>query len=85
MATPGGSNHGAGVAIDLELWKDKTKLTTAGRKSTQTKDTTKENAKLLQDIMSSVGFVRYCSEVWHFEWGTDSFGKRSKNCPWPPE
>ncbi len=85
VATPGGSNHGAGVAIDLELWKDKTKLTTAGRKSTQTKDTTKENAKLLQDIMSSVGFVRYCSEVWHFEWGTDSFGKRSKNCPWPPE
>lgn len=85
VGTPGGSMHGAGVAIDIELWKGEKKLTTAGKVSTQTKDTTQENAKLLQDIMASVGFVRYCAEIWHFEWGTDNTIGRSKNCPWPPK
>lgn len=84
VATPGGSIHGSGLAVDLELWKDTTKLVSCCTVRSQTTDTKEENAKLMQDIMGSVGWVRYCAEVWHFEWGTDSVPSRSKSCPWPP-
>lgn len=84
VATPGGSVHGSGLAVDIELWKDKTKLVACCSVAHQTRDTKEENAKLLQDIMGSVGWVRYCKEVWHFEWGTDSIPSRSKTCAWPP-
>lgn len=84
VATPGGSLHGSGLAVDMELWKDKQKLVSCCTVATQTSETKKENAELLQQIMSSVGWVRYCTEVWHFEWSTDSIPGRSKNCPWPP-
>lgn len=91
IAPPGGSIHGTGLAADLVLWKGSDRLTTNSFSvSRQTKETTQENAKILQDIMASVGWVRYCHEVWHFEWGTDNLpdarfkATRSKNCPWPP-
>jgi D-alanyl-D-alanine dipeptidase len=85
VATPGGSLHGSGLAADLELYKDTTKLVTCCTVATQTTDTKKENAELFQQIMGSVGWVRYCTEVWHFEWGTDGIPARSKSCPWPPQ
>ncbi len=85
VAKPGGSVHGTGLAADLELWKGQERLVGCCTVSTQTTDTKQENAKLLQDIMSSIGWVRYCHEVWHFEWGTDAIPGRSKDCPWPPK
>lgn len=81
---PGGSIHGSGVAIDLELWKDDVKQVACCDVATQNKITKEENAKILQEIMGSVGWVRYCKEVWHFEWGTDGQPARSKTCAWPP-
>lgn len=85
IATPGGSNHGSGVAIDIQLLKGVTELTSCCKVALQTKLTTEANAKLLQDIMASVGWVRYCKEVWHFEFGMDGAPNRSKNCAWPPK
>lgn len=91
VATPGASLHGTGLAVDIVLWKGSEKLTSdTFSVSQQVKQNTPENVKLLQDIMSSVGWVRYCHEIWHFEWGTDSLpsprfkATRSKSCPWPP-
>ncbi|MBI5654467.1 D-alanyl-D-alanine carboxypeptidase family protein [Candidatus Uhrbacteria bacterium] len=91
VAPPGASLHGTGLAIDIVLWKGSEKLTSDSFSvSQQVKQNTPENVKLLQDIMSSVGWVRYCHEIWHFEWGTDSLpsprfkATRSKSCPWPP-
>jgi D-alanyl-D-alanine dipeptidase len=84
VAFPGGSLHGIGVAIDLGLKKDGKDLTTCCSVSTQTRDITEENAQLLQQIMSSAGFNRYCREIWHFEWKTEGATNRSKSCSWPP-
>jgi len=87
VATPGGSLHGTGVAVDVIL-KDSTGKSLTSETYTvasQTTDVTKENAQLLEDIMVSAGWVRYCHETWHFEFGVpSSFPGRSKNCPWPP-
>ncbi len=84
IAFPGGSLHGTGVAVDLILQKDGKNLTQCCTVSTQTQDNKQENAELLQKIMSSVGWVRYCHEIWHFEWNVLESPTRSKNCPWPP-
>jgi len=84
IAFPGGSLHGTGVAVDLILQKDGANLTQCCTVSTQTQVNKQENVELLQKIMSSVGWVRYCHEIWHFEWGVAESPTRSKNCTWPP-
>lgn len=84
VSFPGGSLHGIGVAVDIGLRKNGQNLTTCCDVSTQTQDNTEANVKLLQQIMSQVGFNRYCKEIWHFEWKTDGAPNRSKNCAWPP-
>jgi hypothetical protein len=85
IARPGGSNHGIGVAIDIMLQKDKKILVHCCDTLKQTNDG-QENAAILNGIMTAAGWTRLCSELWHFEWGTEGLlGGRSKNCPWPPK
>lgn len=85
VAWPGGSNHGTGVAVDLMLFKDKKQLTYCCDVPHQTRDTKEENAKILQEIMNSTGWVRLSNELWHFEFGTNGSPNRCTNCSWPPK
>ncbi len=92
VAFPGGSLHGSGVAMDITLYKDKTASTPRRALTSDTillkdqvKDSPEAQTKLLQEIMTEAGWFRYCTEVWHFEFGTGGSPNRSQNCPWPPK
>jgi hypothetical protein len=85
FAAPGASKHGTGIAVDVQLWKGSAVLVTPHDTLTnQAKYTTAENARRLQGIMASAGFVQYCPEIWHYEFGVNEKGEMSTHCPWPP-
>lgn len=66
IATPGGSMHGIGFAIDVQLWKDGKQVTMSGDSvKQQGQDPT--SARYLADIMLKAGFRRLNNEIWHFE------------------
>lgn len=67
IAWPGGSNHGAGKAVDVQLLKGDQELVCSGCYDTQTSSQYASTAPILADIMFQAGFVRYCKEIWHFE------------------
>ena len=84
VAKPGGSNHGRGRAIDIQLVRGKDVLVTSSN-AHQRESKYKDPAQLLSKIMTEVGFKRYNREIWHFEYGTNSGCRCSyPNCPWPP-
>ena len=84
VAWPGGSNHGAGIAVDIQLQKGGQALTSMSY-SDQTDPKWKDGSKILDDIMTQAGFRRYAKELWHYEFGSTS-GCRCTypNCPFPP-
>lgn len=87
IAWPGGSNHGTGTAVDIKLMDSSgNAITTAGNRSVQTSSpNTQTNVDLLQSIMTEAGWVRYCAEIWHFEFGASLGTNRSTKCAWPPK
>lgn len=85
FAAPGSSLHGTGIAVDVQLWKNGTLLVSPQDPlSNQAKSITEQSARLLQKIMSDAGWVQYCPEIWHWEYGVPEGGEKSKHCPWPP-
>ena len=85
LAPPGASLHGSGIAVDVQLWRGGTPIVTPQFPlSNQAKNISEENAKILQRIMASAGFVQYCPEIWHYEFGVPEKGEKSTRCPWPP-
>ena len=86
VAFPGGSNHGSGAAIDIQLWEGGKQLITMSY-SGQKQSKYKEAAQIFAEIMAEAGFVRYSKEIWHFELeGQASSTCRCKGsaCPFPP-
>lgn len=86
VAYPGGSNHGAGRAVDVILYKNNKPITCAGGKCCpkQSKSPFKEASILLDKIMTGAGWSRLENEMWHYELGNPG-GNRCKypNCPTP--
>ncbi len=86
LAWPGGSNHGSGVAIDIQLENGGKNLMVMSAKA-ESAPQFKEPADILAKIMGQAGFVRYGKEIWHFELksGASSYCRCSyPNCPFPP-
>ncbi|MCX6715218.1 MAG: M15 family metallopeptidase [Candidatus Uhrbacteria bacterium] len=86
LAWPGGSNHGSGVAADVQLFDSGTDLMTLSAKA-QSDPRYKDPADALGKIMNQAGFVRYGKEIWHFELkgSAGSFCRCSyPSCPFPP-
>jgi D-alanyl-D-alanine dipeptidase len=84
VAWPGGSNHGVGIAVDIQLLKSGTALTSMSYND-QTDPKWKDGSKALDDIMTQAGFRRYAKEQWHYEFGgTSGCRCTSPNCPFPP-
>lgn len=73
VAPPGSSNHGTGMAADVQLMKDGKPLTSMSFSKQCTQDLT--TLKTLADIMFAAGFHRYMPEIWHYEIGTKIDGK----------
>jgi D-alanyl-D-alanine dipeptidase len=70
VSRPGRCNsHMGGTAVDIGI----VGLDTGGGN----RHIRNENTKLLYDIMISAGWIRYCGEQWHFQYG-DS---QSVPCP----
>ncbi|PIR03847.1 MAG: hypothetical protein COV59_04230 [Candidatus Magasanikbacteria bacterium CG11_big_fil_rev_8_21_14_0_20_39_34] len=78
IATPGFSNHGHGVAIDVFLYKNGKQLTLYGS-SGQCK-TSPRFVKEIADIfyLADPNFVRLETEIWHFEYGTMGTSARNR-------
>lgn len=70
IAWPGGSFHGVGYAIDVQLYRiavpKNLKVTTSGNSTVQNTVDAKY-ASDLADIMLKAGFRRLNNEIWHFE------------------
>lgn len=73
VARPGDSNHGTGMAADVQLMKDGKALTSMSFSKQCQQDLT--TLKTLADIMFAAGFHRYMPEIWHYEIGTKIDGK----------
>ncbi|HTM69003.1 MAG TPA: D-alanyl-D-alanine carboxypeptidase family protein [Candidatus Binatia bacterium] len=90
VAWPGGSNHGAGYAVDIQLREDSSgrTLVGSGNCAAQAAGTlaTPANSQLFDQIMTAAGARRYSNEIWHYEFGSSS-GCRCTypNCPPPPK
>lgn len=98
VAWPGSSNHGAGYAVDMQLWEGDIKRNKSGRatgvdgkilvtssSASQKEDRWKEGSIILDQIMTKAGWRRYAREIWHYEFGSTT-GCRCTypNCPFPP-
>lgn len=79
IAWPGGSNHGVGKAVDVQLLKGGQVLVCSGCFDSQTSSQYAQTAPILADIMFQAGFVRFCKEIWHFELPTNT-PCRSNSC-----
>jgi len=89
VAWPGGSNHGAGYAVDLRLVRDSDKKTVVGSGSCSGQSAgtlaTAADSKLFDQIMTEAGAQRYKREIWHYEFGSDPTCRCTyPNCPSPP-
>lgn|GEM_PF-3305042 len=89
VANPGDSNHGAGIALDVQFFEGSKKLVTSGSGTEQKKEQWREGAGILAEIMAEAGFVRYAKEIWHFD--LESKLPKDKDCrckgsacPFPP-
>jgi hypothetical protein len=80
------SPHNTGGAVDINLYDKNnhlligatstTKITSANYQSEFAND---ENMVLLEKIMSDSGYVRFCGEHWHFEYGvTERYSRWNK-------
>ncbi len=86
IAKPGGSNHGRGRAIDINLMRGTTILVPSGDPCIQNNSKYKEPSTELTNIMVGAGWQRLKTEMWHFEYGTPSDGRVcTNNCPQPPD
>jgi D-alanyl-D-alanine dipeptidase len=87
VAFPGGSNHGSGAAVDIQLWEGGKQLITMSY-SAQNASKYEEPAKIFAEIMAEAGFVRYSKEIWHFELEGKASSRcrcRGSACPFPPK
>lgn len=87
VAWPGGSNHGAGNAVDAQLWRGGERLVGSGDCSSQTSGqlAAAEHSRLFDEMMTSAGARRYNNEVWHYEFGGSASCRCAyPNCPAPP-
>ncbi|MBI4449614.1 D-alanyl-D-alanine carboxypeptidase family protein [Candidatus Uhrbacteria bacterium] len=87
VAWPGGSNHGAGNAVDIQLWRGGDRLVGSGNCTDQASGqlATTEDSRLFDEIMTSAGAHRYKNEIWHYEFGgVASCRCTYPNCPAPP-
>jgi hypothetical protein len=87
VAWPGGSNHGSGIAVDVQLYEGGQNLMTLDV-PLQNNPKYKSPAEILSKIMDEAGFVRYSKEIWHFE-AKDKASSNCRcsfpNCPFPPK
>ncbi len=88
VAFPGNSNHGNGVATDVQFYEGtKPLIEPSFATSSQNGPQWEKGAEELADIMAEAGFLRLNSEVWHFELegkaGTNNRCKGSAQCPFP--
>ncbi|MEK7546171.1 MAG: D-alanyl-D-alanine carboxypeptidase family protein [Patescibacteria group bacterium] len=87
IANPGGSFHGVGYAIDVQLWRAGKQVTISGNSSAQQKEDPQE-AKYLAETMLKAGFRRLNNEIWHFEPSAapaaDCRCYRIEDCTLPP-
>lgn len=76
IAKPGGSFHGIGFALDVQLWEGTPKgkcskqancVSTSGSSKQQQDIKWKDGAEKLMNIMLEAGFRRLNNEIWHFE------------------
>ena len=88
LAWPGGSNHGSGIAVDVELYDGKTALTEPNE-TVALQGNYKKGASILLGIMTQAGFVRLKGEIWHFELATKAYSNcrcnSEQSCGWPPK
>ncbi len=91
VAWPGGSNHGDGFAVDIQLLNPKKKdilgtyvVVASGNCKNQHSVDIKDML-MLDEIMTEAGFVRYEAETWHYEIGGPTTSCRCKfpDCPKP--
>lgn len=77
LSWPGGSNHGAGIAVDVTLLKDG-KAVAGFNKQTENGEPYTD----LKNIMFESGWVRLKSEKWHYEYLGDTPipASRCNNC-----
>lgn len=92
IATPGSSPHNIGAAVDVLLARyDKDTdtvypLTSFGPVCQQEASANFYGVKyvdILQDIMAQAGFRRFCTEVWHFDFGS-VYKIDCQKCVFPP-
>jgi len=69
-ATPGGSRHGTGFAMDTKLLQNGKAITISGDSKAQCK-TPLQNIKKIAQVFyqSDPQWNRYEAEIWHFEYG----------------
>ncbi|HSD12473.1 MAG TPA: D-alanyl-D-alanine carboxypeptidase family protein [Patescibacteria group bacterium] len=89
VAWPGGSNHGAGYAVDLQLIRDSDSrvVVGSGNCSGQAAGSlaTRADSQLFDQIMTEAGAKRYSNEIWHYEFGSSSSCRcQYPSCPSPP-
>ncbi|MBI5733628.1 MAG: D-alanyl-D-alanine carboxypeptidase family protein [Candidatus Kerfeldbacteria bacterium] len=81
-----GAPHLTGGAVDVCISGSQscTKMTSAwahyDKYGDETKNPELKDVKLLQEVMAKFGWVRYCGEWWHFEYGTERW-QRGKGLP----
>lgn len=67
IARPGGSLHGAGWALDTQLWDGDKLISRSGGSKAQQYTRWRDGAIKLAKIMFAAGFRRVQNEIWHFE------------------
>lgn len=72
------SPHMTGQAVDVTLRKGEAYLTFGKEQGLSTEDMGHPERRILEEIMCKVGFVRYTKEYWHYEYGTDRWGRGTK-------
>jgi D-alanyl-D-alanine dipeptidase len=86
IAWPGGSMHGAGLAVDIMLYNPKqgTVLVSSGNCANQHAGN-RQDSRTLDQIMTEAGFERYKAETWHYEIQGSQPHCRCKypDCPFP--
>jgi hypothetical protein len=72
LSCPGPNIHSDGVAIDVMLTKDGTRVTSAGSamdcKAAETKVRGNRHLSALHAVLFGAGWWNYCKEPWHFEY-----------------
>lgn len=88
IAWPGGSNHGAGHAVDMMLYDPKApaglNILISGANCDKQHTINHKYLDALDEIMTKAGFKRYEAETWHYELnGPPGCRCQFPNCPYP--